>query len=71
MRLALWGVLTGVIAALAMGRLVSPMLSGITARDPLTFVGVGCLLFLVSLIACYIPARRAVRLHPLTAVRHE
>ena len=71
MRLALWGVLAGVIAALIMGRLVSPMLSGVTARDPLTFVSVGALLLLVSLIACYVPARRAMQLHPIAAVRHE
>ena len=71
MRLALWGVLSGIAAALVMGRLVSPMLSGVTARDPFIFVGVAGLLFLVSLIACYVPARRAVQLHPITAVRHE
>jgi len=71
MRLALWGVLSGIAAALVMGRLVSPMLSGVTARDPFIFVGVAGLLFLVSLIACYVPARRAVQLHPISAVRHE
>jgi predicted permease len=71
MRLALWGVLTGVVAALVMGRLVSPILSGVTARDPLTFVIVGGLLLFVSFIACYVPARRAVQLRPLAAVRHE
>jgi predicted permease len=71
MRLAIWGVLTGVVAALVTGSFVSPMLAGVTARDPLTFVGVGGLLLLVSLIACYVPARRAVNLHPLVAVRHE
>ena len=71
MRVSLWGVSTGVLAALVMGRFVGPMLSGITALDPLTFVSVGGLLLLVSVIACYVPARRAVRLHPLAAVRHE
>ena len=59
MRLALWGVLSGVVAALAIGRLVSPMLAGVTARDPLTFASVGGLLLLVSLAACYVPARKA------------
>ena len=71
MRVSLWGVSTGVVAALVMGRFVSPMLSGVTALDPLTFVSVGGLLLLVSVIACYVPARQAVRLHPLAAVRHE
>jgi putative ABC transport system permease protein len=70
-RLALCGVLTGVVVALVMGRLVTPMLSGVTARDPLTFVGVGGLLMIVSLFACYLPARKAVQLHPMAAVRHE
>jgi putative ABC transport system permease protein len=64
-------VLTGVFAALVMGTFVSPMLSGVTARDPLTFASVGGLLLLVSLIACYVPARRAVQLRPIAAVRHE
>jgi hypothetical protein len=53
-RLALWGVLTGVVAALVTESFVSPMLSGVTARDPFIFVGVGGLLLLVSLIACYV-----------------
>jgi putative ABC transport system permease protein len=71
MRLALWGVLAGVVVSLVAGRLVTSMLSGVTARDPLTFAGVGGLLMAVAAVACYIPARKAMGLDPIDAVRCE
>lgn len=73
-RLALFGVATGVAAALALTRLLSSfsrLLYGVGASDPLTFVAVPCVLIAATIAACYIPARRAARLDPITALRHE
>jgi putative ABC transport system permease protein len=50
---------------------MSSMLFGVTARDPLTFAAVAALLAGVALLASYIPARRALRIDPMTALRHE
>jgi predicted permease len=70
-RLSLAGLLVGVFASLALGRVVSPMLFGVKASDPMTFASVGALLMAVASVACYIPAQRAMGLDPIEAVRHE
>ncbi|HEU5411428.1 MAG TPA: ABC transporter permease [Candidatus Acidoferrales bacterium] len=70
-RMALIGVAIGIAAALALTRLMASQLFGITAHDPLTFAAVAVILMLVALAACYIPARRAMRVDPIIALRYE
>jgi putative ABC transport system permease protein len=70
-RVAALGVLIGIGASLAITRLISTLLFGISATDPLTFVAVIALLSAVALLASYIPARRATRVDPLIALRYE
>jgi putative ABC transport system permease protein len=65
------GIAVGVVGALAMARLLVFMLAGVSPHDPLTFTGVALLIAAVSLAACYIPARRAMRIDPIAAVRYE
>ncbi|MBA3255725.1 MAG: ABC transporter permease [Pyrinomonadaceae bacterium] len=69
MSLVVIGVGLGLLGAFALTRLMTTLLFGVTAKDPITFVSVATLLALVALLACYIPARRATRVDPLEALR--
>jgi putative ABC transport system permease protein len=69
--LTIVGVVLGLAAAFALTRLLTSLLFGVTAVDATTFTTISILLLIVSLLACYLPARRAMRIDPLRALRYE
>jgi ABC-type antimicrobial peptide transport system permease subunit len=69
--LAVLGIVIGLAASFALTRALSSLLFGVSATDPLTFVSVAIALLLVALLACYLPARRAMRTDPLGALRYQ
>jgi putative ABC transport system permease protein len=71
LKLVLGGVAVGLAASFGLTRLLSKLLFGVGATDPLTFVSVSLLLIAVALLACYLPARRAAQVDPLVALRNE
>jgi putative ABC transport system permease protein len=65
------GLVLGLAGALAVTRLLTSLLSGVSATDPATFLAVGGILLAVAMLACYVPARRAARVEPMAALRYE
>jgi len=69
--LAIWGIVAGILFSSALTRFVSVVLFGTSSADVLTIAVIAALLLIVALAACYIPARRAMRVDPMVALRHE
>jgi ABC-type antimicrobial peptide transport system permease subunit len=65
------GLALGIAGALAATRLIASLLFGVTPSDPATFAAIAALLTLVALVACWVPARRAMRVDPIIALRYE
>ena len=70
-KLSVLGVLIGAALAFGLTRLISTFLYGVKPTDPLTYAIVAVVLIAIALLACFIPARRAVRVDPMVALRHE
>ena len=70
-RMTLIGIFIGLVGALALTRLMTTMLYGVRPTDPLTFVSVAAVLGAVAMLACYLPARRAMKVDPMEALRHQ
>ena len=66
-----FGISIGILAALGLSRVVAASLYGVSAHDPLTYLAVTGLIATVTLLACYVPARRAIRVDPMVALRYE
>src|SRR5262245_16763535 len=71
MRLTVIGVAAGLLASFGLSRVMTQLLFGVSATDPATFAGVALALMGAALMACYLPARRATKVDPLTSLRHE
>jgi putative ABC transport system permease protein len=71
MRLAVTGLVLGLLLSSLFARLLASLLFGVSATDPWTFVAVTMVLLAVALVACYIPARRAIQVDPLVALRYD
>ena len=69
--IAFMGIAAGILGAMALGRFLQSLLFEIKPSDPATFVGVAVALLLVAMAACYVPARRAMRVDPMVTLRHE
>jgi putative ABC transport system permease protein len=70
-KLTLVGVAVGLLGGFAFARLLGSMLYGVRAADPATFIIAGVLLVCISLLACWIPARRATKVDPIVALRYQ
>ncbi|MGC2694310.1 MAG: ABC transporter permease [Candidatus Angelobacter sp.] len=70
-RMTMVGILLGLVGALGLTRLMGTMLYGVKPTDPLTFISVAALLCAIAMMACYVPARRAMRVDPMEALRHQ
>jgi predicted permease len=70
-RMTLAGIVLGLVGALGLTRLMGSMLYGIKPTDPLTFISVAAVLAAIAMLACYVPARRAMKVDPMEALRHQ
>jgi ABC-type antimicrobial peptide transport system permease subunit len=70
MQLAI-GISLGLMGAFGVGQLLQGVLAGVSSRDPITLIGVPALMIVVTLVACFVPAARAMRIDPVTVLRLE